>query len=180
MATSLDRIEHIVVLMLENRSFDNLLGWLYDPANQAPFDREPPGNFAGVYGKNLSNPRLDGSSVPVGKGTDVTAPYPDPGEPFQDVYAQIYGQKTTQYANAVTKEPPRPCNMQGFLYNYLLKNQSNPANADTIMNCFTRLVFPCYRVWLITTGCAITGLPRFLRRRSAIVPSWWRGHLPAT
>ena len=142
MATSLDRIEHIVVLMLENRSFDNLLGWLYDPANQAPFDREPPGNFAGVYGKNLSNPRLDGSNVPVGKGTDVTAPYPDPGEPFQDVYAQIYGQKTTQYANAVTKEPPRPCNMQGFLYNYSLKNQSNPANADIIMNCFTPARIP--------------------------------------
>jgi phospholipase C len=79
MATGLNRIEHIVVLMLENRSFDNLLGWLYDPANQAPFDREPPGNFAGVYGKKLSNPRFEGSNVPVGKGTDVTAPYPDPG-----------------------------------------------------------------------------------------------------
>ena len=26
--------EHIVVLMLENRSFDNVLGWLYDPAYQ--------------------------------------------------------------------------------------------------------------------------------------------------
>ena len=26
----LSKIEHIVVLMLENRSFDNLLGWLYD------------------------------------------------------------------------------------------------------------------------------------------------------
>jgi phospholipase C len=142
MATSLDRIQRIVVLMLENRSFDNLLGWLYDPANPAPFDRVPPANFAGVYGNDLSNPRLDGSTVAVGKGQDVTAPYPDPGEPFQDVYAQIYGQKTTQYANAVTKEPPRPCNMQGFLYNYLLKNQSNPANADTIMNCFTPASVP--------------------------------------
>jgi phospholipase C len=25
---SLSKIEHVVVLMLENRSFDNLLGWL--------------------------------------------------------------------------------------------------------------------------------------------------------
>ena len=27
---ALKKINHIVVLMLENRSFDNLLGWLYD------------------------------------------------------------------------------------------------------------------------------------------------------
>lgn len=36
------QIQHIVVLMLENRSFDNVLGWLYDPANPAPFNRVPP------------------------------------------------------------------------------------------------------------------------------------------
>ena len=28
MPTPLDKIDHIVVLMLENRSFDNMLGWL--------------------------------------------------------------------------------------------------------------------------------------------------------
>ena len=142
MPTSLGRIEHIVVLMLENRSFDNLFGWLYDPANDPPFNRPPAPNFEGVYGKNLSNPRADGTSVPVGKGTDPTAPFPDPGEPFQDVYAQIYGQKTTLSANAVRTEPPRPCNMQGFLYNYTLKNPDNPARADIIMNCFTPRVAP--------------------------------------
>jgi phospholipase C len=27
---ALKDIEHIVVVMMENRSFDNLLGWLYD------------------------------------------------------------------------------------------------------------------------------------------------------
>jgi phospholipase C len=27
---SMQNIEHIVVLMLENRSFDSLLGWLYE------------------------------------------------------------------------------------------------------------------------------------------------------
>src|ERR1041385_5045027 len=29
MSNSMHKIEHIVVLMLENRSFDNLLGWIY-------------------------------------------------------------------------------------------------------------------------------------------------------
>lgn len=141
-SNQLGRIEHIIVLMLENRSFDNLFGWLYDPANEPPFNQIPPENFAGVYGKNLSNPRPNGTVVPVGKGADPTAPFPDPGEPFQDVYAQIYGQKTTLYANAVIKEPPRTCNMQGFLYNYALRKQGNEGNADIIMNCFIPSTIP--------------------------------------
>jgi phospholipase C len=142
MANQLGRIEHIVVLMLENRSFDNLLGWLYDPANPAPFNQPPPANFEGLYGKNLSNPTSDGRTIPAGKGTDLTAPNPDPGEPYQDVYAQIYGQKQTLYAKDVPPVPPTPCNMQGFVYNYELKNASNLANAATIMNCFTPASVP--------------------------------------
>ena len=143
MSTSqLEGIEHVVVLMLENRSFDNLLGWLYDPANPAPFNQLPPANFEGVFGKDLSNLTTNGQTIRVGKGTDVTAPFPDPGEPFQDVYAQIYGQKSTVAANAVTKEPPRPCNMKGFVYNYELKNQGNLQNAPIIMNCFTPAKVP--------------------------------------
>jgi phospholipase C len=39
---NLKKIEHIVVLMMENRPFDNVFGWLYDPANPVPFNREPP------------------------------------------------------------------------------------------------------------------------------------------
>jgi len=138
----LGRIEHIVVLMLENRSFDNLLGWLYDPANPAPFNQKPPDNFEGVYGKNLTNPTTDGRSIPVGKGTSLTAPFPDPGEPYQDVYAQIYGEKQTNYANTVPPVPPNPCNMQGFVYNYELRNQGNLGNAATIMDCFTPASVP--------------------------------------
>jgi phospholipase C len=140
--SQLGRIEHVVVLMLENRSFDNLLGWLYDPANDPPFHTTPPANFEGVYGKNLSNPTPDGRNIVAGKGNDPASPFPDPGEVFQDVYAQIYGQKTTLYANDVVQEPPRPCNMQGFVYNYTLKNAGNLGNVATIMNCFTPTVVP--------------------------------------
>lgn len=46
-ANSFSKIEHIVVLMFENRSFDNLLGWLYDPANDSPFNVVPP-DFDGL------------------------------------------------------------------------------------------------------------------------------------
>lgn len=40
MATnSLAQIQHVVVVMLESRSFDNSVDWLYDPANPPPFNR---------------------------------------------------------------------------------------------------------------------------------------------
>jgi phospholipase C len=63
-------------LVLENRSFDNLLGWLYDPASEPPLNRQPPPNFEGVCGKNLRNLTPDDLTTAVGKGTDVTKPYP--------------------------------------------------------------------------------------------------------
>ena len=48
-------LDHVVVVMFENRSFDNLLGRLYEPG-------EVP-SFEGVIGKDLSNP------IPVGPRT---------------------------------------------------------------------------------------------------------------
>jgi len=110
-AHSLNKIEHIVVLMLENRSFDNLLGWLYDPANDAPFHVVPP-DFEGLYGKNLSNRTPDGPVVPVGKTNDPRSPQPNPGEPFEDVYSQIYDVPKVNFKD-VPSDPPQTPNMQG-------------------------------------------------------------------
>lgn len=41
-------LDHVVAVLFENRSFDNLLGRLYEPG-------EVP-SFEGVIGKDLSNP----------------------------------------------------------------------------------------------------------------------------
>ena len=41
-------LDHIVVVLFENRSFDNVLGRLYGPDDGKTFE--------GVVGKNLSNP----------------------------------------------------------------------------------------------------------------------------
>lgn len=136
----LNQIEHVVVLMLENRSFDNLLGWLYDPANPAPFNQIPPVNFEGVYGKNLSNPSSQ-SPVPVGKGYQFTAPNPDPGEPYQDVYAQIFGLEEALSLNQVPANPTTPPNMNGFVYNYV-EHCGKTTDPKTIMNCFTPASVP--------------------------------------
>jgi phospholipase C len=84
-------LDHVVVLMFENRSFDNLLGRLYQPG-------EVP-SFEGVIGKDLSNPIPDwvadqgpgGRVLPYGIATDMNTPSPDPGEEHQHVNTQLYG-----------------------------------------------------------------------------------------
>jgi phospholipase C len=137
---SLSKIEHIVVLMLENRSFDNLLGWLYDPENDTPFNVVPP-DFEGLYGKNLSNrvPDPDGRVIPVGKTEDALSPQPNPGEPFEDVYSQIYDVPKVDFKD-LPCEPPPP-NMQGFIRNYA-DQKDKPKDPATIMQCLTPKTLP--------------------------------------
>ena len=134
---NLNQLEHVVVLMLENRSFDNVLGWLYDPANPAPFNVEPPPNFEGVYGKGLFNPGPKGN-ISIGKGQRPTDPYPDPGEPYEDVYEQLYNVPAVALKD--TPLPPAtPPSMKGFVNNYSRKNGQTP---EIIMNCFTPATLP--------------------------------------
>jgi len=93
----LGTFERVVVLMLENRSFDSLLGYLYSKEYPVP----PKMQFEGVDGKKLSNPiptewQFNGvNEVPVGpieniKNTDPAPPYPDPGEDYPHVNIQLF------------------------------------------------------------------------------------------
>jgi phospholipase C len=137
----LGKIEHVVVLMLENRSFDNILGWLYDPDNNPPpFNKKPPANFEGVYGKNLSNPGPGGVTVNVGRGNVLTDPNPDPGEPYEDIYSQLYNVSPAPTLGKVPPNPPQPPAMQGFVNNYAA--QPGVTNPGIIMNCFTPASLP--------------------------------------
>ncbi|MCU1268108.1 MAG: phospholipase [Acidobacteria bacterium] len=125
----LKQIDHIVVLMLENRSFDNVLGWLYDPANQPPFDKVPRDQpFAGLSGQLWCNPRppvpLRSSgppSVPVtgeacaARGTVMTDPFPDPNEPYDHVFTQMFNQVYPKDKIPNTTDIPT---MQGFVNDY--------------------------------------------------------------
>jgi phospholipase C len=135
MASYLDRIDHIVVLMLENRSFDNMLGWLYDSGNPPPYDQPPRGQaFEGVSGKNLSNPipayAQDAARgrVPVGKATSITSPNPDPGEEYYHVNTQLFGavippeNRHKPYNHKPYNLPtplPVPAPMNGFVTDYI-------------------------------------------------------------
>jgi phospholipase C len=76
-ANQLGSIEHIVVLVLENRSFDHMLGFLYaDSGNVSPVTKQP---FEGLTGKE-ANSDATGTSVPVSALTaDKTNVYFTPG-----------------------------------------------------------------------------------------------------
>jgi phospholipase C len=103
-------IEHVVVLMFENRSFDNVLGALHR-------DRTEKGLYRGLTGTE-SNPIDPGDpargSITVWRGgphADIL-PYPDPGETFYEIAVQMYG--------SPAGPPPGggPAPMSGFVASY--------------------------------------------------------------
>ena len=56
----LGNIEHVVVLMLENRSFDNILGYLYDPGNPPPLNKKPRCDRRGLQRRRRRQRRRQG------------------------------------------------------------------------------------------------------------------------
>jgi phospholipase C len=88
---SVPGFDHVVVLMGENRSFDNLLGWLYTPENLPAgqsFDGLAFGDYANVApsGERIAAHIYEGA-------TDVVMgmPNPDPGEEYPHVNTQLFG-----------------------------------------------------------------------------------------
>ena len=82
-------LDHIVVVLFENRSLDNVLGHLYGPGDGK--------NFDGVIGKDLSNPipawaehGADRKVVPYTVATDMDSPNPDSGEEYFHTNTQLY------------------------------------------------------------------------------------------
>ncbi|CAM2141005.1 phospholipase C [Pararobbsia alpina] len=109
---SLSDIRQIVVLMLENRSFDNLFGYMQPQAG--PIDGLNPAS-------PRTNPRTGGAPVATwSKDADPSAktiPDPDPGELFTDISAQLFN-------GGLSTEPP---SMEGFANNYA-SHGGNPLN----------------------------------------------------
>lgn len=95
MANQLGQIQHIVQLMLENRSLDEMLGFLYaDSGNVSPQGHP----FNGLTG-NESNPDDTGKPVTVFK-ISPTGPHPyrqpgaNPAEGFLNTNFQLFGTET--------------------------------------------------------------------------------------
>lgn len=105
-------ISHIVVLMLENRSFDHMLGFLYADANNVSTAGQA---FEGLAGTE-SNPPVAGTApvtvfkITAGAANTYFLPGADPGEGYMATNAQLFGSNTAP-------TPPVATN-QGFVSNY--------------------------------------------------------------
>jgi len=163
MNKKLDCFDHVVVLMLENRSFDNILGYASE-------------KFDGVIGKDLSNPAPtrtdgrrvhgDGKPIKVHKGTTMDNPNPDPGEYFPHVNTQLYNcvnpsgnafvdkQKDFKppYNQPVSGTPksvpytdlPYPAPMTGFVQDYYNKIDSGMSIFETPHSDEYKIIMECF------------------------------------
>jgi len=122
------RFDHVVSVMFENRSFDNLLGHLYEPGDVASFE--------GVIGRDLSNPIPDYApgaergAVPVHVATSMDAPNPDAGEEHPHTNTQLFGTVAPdgnrflsydqmQAPFNAPDDPSREPTMDGFVLDYV-------------------------------------------------------------
>lgn len=125
-ARALANIGHFVVLMLENRSFDHLLGSLKaeNPAIDGALDRE--------Y-SNLADPAVPTSPrVPTGAASSYAMAF-DPGHEFEDVDIQLYGRAVS--AERVPAQRSEPAPMSGFVYS-AEQAAHTPARAAAVMQGF--------------------------------------------
>ena len=127
MANQLSAIKYIVQLMLENRSFDQMLGFLYESTgNKSPAGQD----FDGLKG-NESNPDDTGRQIQVFK-IDNTLPHPyfmpgaDPGEGFHNTNYQLFSTDAPAPGTVATN--------QGFVINFKASIASDLAKhySDTL------------------------------------------------
>lgn len=149
--------DHLVVLMGENRSFDNLLGYLYTPDN-------PPakGTFDGLAFGEYSNVADDGTVVKAHQYSGPTdrimcQPDPDPGEEYPHVNTQLFGvqndhNRGLDVADMLdpfnAPEPGAQADMSGFVRDYetdfVGRTGRTPtaAERDQIMGSFAPEMLP--------------------------------------
>jgi phospholipase C len=116
MATGLDNLKHIVVLMMENRSFDHMLGSLR--AVNPDIDGIPDG---------FGNPDTTGAVVKPQPSAEFQGQLdPDPDHHFPAVDLQIFGGSADRVAN-----------MQGFIQSYF-NQRRDVAHSQKILYYFSQ------------------------------------------
>ena len=126
-ATRANALDHVVVVLFENRSLDNVLGHLYGPGDGKTFE--------GVLGKELSNPipewaehGADRKVVPYGISADMDSPNPDSGEEWYHTNTQLFGTIDDHNRGKIGEAVTEPWNapppgatpaMDGFVTDYI-------------------------------------------------------------
>jgi phospholipase C len=151
----MDRVKHLVVVMMENRSFDNLLGFLYaDQNNRPPINIPAPApgeqpTFDGLIEPSPTSPFWNPSNleyftanaapVPVyaTKGTTGRQPFlvpdHDPHEEFDNITDQIFGPTNPEKP----KDSVHSGKMLGFLVDYITTDPGHPQNGNQLMECYS-------------------------------------------
>lgn len=124
-------IKNIVYVMMENRGFDHVLGWLYEKDQPKQFlpSQTTPKVYNGLNTGNYYNPDKNGVKHYVQKIPDFTnnpCPSVDPHEDYTHVNVQLFG-------STVTPKSPQQPNMLGFIKDFSDQNKNNP---EEIMNCY--------------------------------------------
>src|SRR4029453_16993392 len=106
-------IRHVVVLMLENQSFDRLLGFVrLDDPSQRLDGLTGDEALPAAVGDSTRVIRLGRGTAPALHVTD-----PNPGHQFEDIAMQVFGREEVP-------DPPTPT-MDGFLANYALQTDDD-------------------------------------------------------
>src|SRR5260370_37606425 len=139
----LDNLKHIVVLMMETRSFDPMLG--FAQSDTWPID--------GLKGTE-TNVDSAGGAAQVSSDARYAGDFtPDPGHAVLDTLTQLYVDANT----LVTQDP----SMGGFVQSYEGKT-GKPQDAHRIMKCFLRA--DCRR-WFPSLSSSPSATAGFLRSR---------------
>ena len=110
--------KHLVVLMMENRSFDHMLGYLKSAAYP----------IEGLDGDETNPAEDEGPPIRVSPNArSINDLNPDPAHEFPDINVQIFG-------NPAGRDEGQD-KMQGFVQNYAT-HSGNAAHGANIMKCF--------------------------------------------
>lgn len=141
---STPNITNIIVVMLENRSYDNVLGWLYNSANAPPYNQAPAGqaDLNGLTGSESNpNPIPPPETISITNAAATNVPNYDPGELFCDMAQQFLGLPSIPTTDPYTNPPSKTVPMQGFTTNYaaLTKDGKPIVPAANYGDCITYL-----------------------------------------
>ena len=153
---SLDKIKHIVVLMMENRSLDNMLGYLYADQGNKPGHVVPPGSAPLYDGLAYFSPRdpanpfwnpvdaaffsggSSGRAYVSREAENTVVPDPDPEESFANMTYQLFGPHAPS--------PDAPDQMKGFYIDYARASSTpeqimqmySPSKQANVINALAR------------------------------------------
>ena len=186
--SALDTFDHVVVLMLENRSFDNLLGFIYPTAFHHPHpperaSRAPPSRCRTRFRlRRSSNRRTAAARSSSPRRRITTSPIPIRA---RNITTSTSSCLTSPTAASTRRSTCRrlPClrprcraSSRTTSKSWASRCRSLPGRSlspNTARSCSASIRRPyrCCRPWPRNSRCSITGIARYRARPGATAPS---------